>query len=144
MPVRRISDYINESDRLRPLVTKARRAAGLDEVLLSAAPPSLAQACKVKEERGGTLVLVAENAAVASKLKQLAPRLLLTYQNQGEKITGIRIEVQVDSASGANGDGRTTRSLSADSVENLQQLVRRLEESPLKAALARLAARRKR
>ena len=143
MPVRRISDYINASNRLRPLVTNARRAAGLDQVLLKAAPPSLARSCRVKEEREGTLVLVAENAAVASKLKQLAPRLLLAYQNQGEKITAIRIEVQVDSAAGTNPIQHAARTLDADSVEKLNQLVDRLEDSPLKAALAKLARRHK-
>ena len=143
MPVRRISDYINASNRLRPLVTKARRAAGLDQVLLQAVPPSLAHSYRVKEERGGTLVLVAENAAVASKLKQLAPRLLRAYQDLGEKITGIRIEVQVDSASGISSGGHNARGLTSDSIDNLRQLATRLEESPLKAALTKLAGRRK-
>jgi len=143
MPVRRISDYINASNRLRPLVTKARRAAGLDQVLLEAAPPSLADCCRVKEVRGGTLVLVAENAAVASKLKQLAPRLLLTYQNLGEKITGIQIEVQVDSAVGGNSHSRAARALTVDSAEELKRLADRLEDSPLKTALAKLAGRHK-
>jgi hypothetical protein len=146
MPVRSISDYIDASSRLRPFVTKARRIAGLDQVLLKTAPRSLTQACRVKEVCGGTLVLLAENAAVASKLKQLAPRLLLAYQthpNQGEKITGIRIEVQVESPSGLSGSPSALRQLSTDSIENLKQLISRIEDSPLKEALSRLAARHK-
>ena len=143
MPVRKLSSYIDGCDDLRPLATHARRAAALDKVLVRTAPPSLAYACHVKQLRGGILVLLAESAAVAAKLKQLAPRLLAAYDETGVKITAIRVEVQVEPNAATLQARPAMRSLSAESIDNLDGLIARLEDSPLRQALERLARRHK-
>ena len=98
MPARKIDFYLNSSDRLRSLTREAQHIAELQRVLVNIAPPQLTQACCVKQLRDGTLTLLAENAAIAAKLKQLAARLLASYQKQRWQITSIRIEVQVSEA----------------------------------------------
>ena len=141
MPAHKISFYLNASDNLRSLADEARRIAQLQQVFLKTAPTSLTQSCCVKQLRAGTLFLVADNAAVAAKLKQLAPRLLTTYGKQGHEVTSIRVEVQVSGSAPIALAGPGPRRLSIETIENLEGLAAGLEESPLKQALTRLTAR---
>ena len=143
MPAHKIDFYLKSSDSLRSLSQEAQRIAELNRVLLNIAPPELTQACRVKELRDGTITLLAENAAIAAKLKQLAARLLASYQKQRSEITSIRIEVQVREAKSAPAPKPEPKRLSIETIENLERLAGQLEESPLKAALARLAARQR-
>ncbi len=143
MPARPLSFYLNSSDRLRSLSQEARRNAELNQILLSNAPPELTQACRVKQLRDGTLTLLAENSAIAAKLKQLAARLLVAYQKQRSEVTSIRIEVQVKEASVRPQNNRPDKRLSLDAIENLEKLARGLEASPLKQALTEMAARQR-
>jgi hypothetical protein len=144
MSARKINFYLNSSNRLRSLTQAAQRIAELQQVLKNTAPLELTQACCVKQLRDGTLTLLAENAAIAAKLKQLAARLLASYQKQRSEITAIRIEVQVRQAVPAPADRPARKPLSFETIENLEKLSDELEDSPLKAALARLAARQRR
>jgi hypothetical protein len=143
MPARKIDFYLNSSDRLRSLTRQAQHIAELNRVLANIAPPQLTQACCVKQLRDGTLTLLAENAAIAAKLKQLAARLLASYQKQRWQITSIRIEVQVTQPDSPPAEKREPKSLSVETIENLERLAGQLEDSPLKAALTRLASHRR-
>jgi len=143
MPARRINFYLNTSDRLRSLTRDAQRNAELHQVLVDTAPPELTQACCVKQLRDGTLTLLAENAAIAAKLKQLAARLLVAYQKQRCEVTSIRIEVQVRVAADAPPPARVPKRLSIETIENLDKLAGQLDDSPLKQALTTLAGRQR-
>ena len=143
MSAHKINFYLKSSDSLRSLTQAAQRNAELHRVLVNVAPPALTQACCVKQLRDGTLTLLAENAAIAAKLKQLAARLLATYQKQRWQITSIRIEVQVREAPPAPTARAGIRALSIETIENLENLSEQLEDSPLKAALARMAVRQR-
>ena len=141
MSAHKINFYLNSSDRLRSLNQAARQITELHQVLMDTAPPELAQACCVKQLRDGTLTLLAENAAIAAKLKQLAARLLASYQKLRWQITSIRIEVQVAEAAPNPAAQREPKRLSIETIENLENLAGQLEDSPLKQALTTMAAR---
>ncbi len=111
MSARRINFYLNTSDRLRSLTHEVQRNAELHQVLVNIAPLELTQACRVKQLRDGTLTLLAENAAIAAKLKQLAARLLVAYEKQRCEVTSIRIEVQVREAVAAPAAARASEAL---------------------------------
>lgn len=143
MPAHKISFYLNASDKLRSLADEARRIAQLQQVFLKIAPQSLTQASCVKQLRAGTLFLLAENAAIAAKLRQLAPRFINAYQKQGLEITSIRVEVQVREGAPESDSKREPKRLSIETIDNLQELADGLEESPLKQALTTLAARQR-
>jgi hypothetical protein len=140
VPARKIDFYLNSSGRLRALTEQARRLAELQQVFLKVAPQSLTQASCVKLLRAQTLVLLAGNAAVAAKLKQLVPRLLTAYGKQAFEITSIHVEVQVDDGSQQPPTSRRTRRLSTESIKDLEALADGMEDSPLKRALAAFAA----
>jgi len=140
MSARKIDFYLNSSNSLRQLADEARRIAELQQVFLKIAPQPLTQACCVKQLRAGTLVLLAENAAIAAKAKQLIPRLLTLYQKLGWQVTAIRVEVQVKETAPPSVAGPARTRLSIETIDNLERLAAGLEDSPLKQALTNMVA----
>ena len=86
---------------------------------------------------------MAENAAIAAKLKLLAARLLASYQKQRLEVTSIRIEVQVREAASGVAPPAKDKRLSIETIENLEKLADGLEDSPLKQALTTMTARQR-
>jgi len=143
MPAHKIGDLLAQTGELRALSRQARRLAELQQVLLEAVPPPLTKATRVRNFRAGTLFVLAANAAVAAKLRQLAPRLLLHVQKREIQVTGIHVEVQVAAPQAASGDTVPARDLSLTAISTIEKLAETLKESPLKTALTRLVRRRK-
>jgi hypothetical protein len=141
VPVQRIGDVIATSGDLQALTRKARRLRDLQQLLFEASPPSLAAASGVADLKSGTLIVVADNAAVAAKLRQLAPRLLLNLRESANEVTGIRVEVQVKPHKIKAEEQITKRGLPADAIKEFAALSEGLPDSPLKNALGRLVAR---
>ncbi|OGA20611.1 MAG: hypothetical protein A3I02_13680 [Betaproteobacteria bacterium RIFCSPLOWO2_02_FULL_67_26] len=141
MPVQKIGDVIATSGNLEALARKARRLRDLQQLLFEASPPSLAAASGVADLKSGTLIVVADNAAVAAKLRQLAPRLLLHVREQANEVTGIRVEVQVKPHKIKAEDKFTPRPLPPDAIQDFARLSDALPDSPLKSALHRLVVR---
>ena len=143
MPVQKIGDVIATSVDLQAVARKARRLRDLQQLLNEASPPSLAAASGVSDLKSGTLVVVADNAAVAAKLRQLAPRLLLHFREQANEVTGIRVEVQVKPRKIKAEEEVTKRPLPADAIQDFAALSAGLPASPLKSALCRLVTRQR-
>ena len=143
MPVHKIGDVIATSESLKALAHQAQRLKELQHLLFEAIPPALAAASRVTNLRSGTLVISADNAAAAAKLRQLTPRLLLRVREQGTEVTGIRVDVQVKVHKIKAEDDFTKRSLPTDAIQKIETLSGALPPSPLKSALARLAANRR-
>lgn len=127
------------SDRLERIRVLQKRYQGL-------APENLAAASRVCALDGTTLVILADNAPVATALKALAPRLLAGLgpaegsrahgkPKQDQEFTSIRIEVQVAA-------GKPRRPVYARGKlpkEKLGAVAETLSDSPLKEALRRIA-----
>lgn len=143
MPVQKIGDLIANSGNLKALARKAQRLEALQQLLFEATPAALAAASRVTNLRSGTLVITADNAAIAAKLRQLAPRLLLQIRKQAIEVTGIRVDVQVNPHKIKAEDDFTKRPLPPDAIHKFGRLRDSLPSSPLKTALARLVARRR-
>jgi len=143
MPTRKIGDLLTASSELRALSRRAEHLAELQRAMLEAVPRPLARACRVKGLRSGTLVIAADNAAAAAKLRQLAPRLLEPLRKLDQQVTGIRIEVQVATQQIEPGKNSRTRSLNARVIADFERLADTLKESPLQRALRTLVRRRK-
>jgi hypothetical protein len=142
VPVQKIGDVIASSGNLKALARHARRLSDLQQLLLEATPPALAAATRVTDMKAGTLVVLADNPAVAAKLRQLAPRLLKHVQKQHAEVTGIRVDVQVKTHKIKAEDDVTKHSLPPEAIKDLGGLAEALLPSPLKTALLRLLARR--
>lgn len=142
MPVQKIGDVIARSGGLEALARHARRLSDLQMLLIEATPSELAAATRVTDLKAGTLVVLADNPAVAAKLRQLAPRLLKHVQKQQPQITGIRVGVQVKTHKINAEHEVTKRPLPPEAIKDLGELAEALPPSSLKSALAQLLARR--
>jgi hypothetical protein len=141
MPLHSFGDLLGTSEALKALTARVRRLKELQSLYVRTAPRELASSSRVKGCRAGTLFVFADNAAVAAKLKQLAPRLLAAIrQNEGE-INQIRIEVQVAGRSGAGAYIQRKKPLSAATVQRFDALARSMPDGDLKRAIARFSAR---
>jgi hypothetical protein len=88
-------------------------------------------------------MIAADNGAIGAKLRQLAPRLLKNMQKQRAEVTGIHIQVQVFQPAAKPSAPPEKTPLSIDSIDNFENLSRRVKDPGLSAALARFAARQR-
>jgi hypothetical protein len=142
VPTHKIGELIATSGSLRSLAREAERLKTFEHVLFEALPPALASASRVSSLKAGTLVVSTENSAIAAKLRQLAPRLVLHLRKSAIEITGIQVDVQVKTHKIKAEDDVTRPALPAEAIQEIARLSQRLPVSPLKTALTRLASRR--
>jgi hypothetical protein len=141
MPLHTFGDLLGTAEALKALTARVRRLEQLQSLYVRTAPRELAGSSRVKGCRAGTLFVWADNAAVAAKLKQLAPRLLAAIRENEAEITQIRIEVQVGGRGGGGPYKSRKRPLTPATIERIGELAKSIPEGNLKDALARLAAR---
>ena len=141
-----LARLLKQNAELEPVSDRLERIRVLQKRYLSLAPGNLAVASRVCAIDGTTVVILADNAPVATALKALAPRLLAglgTSENsqahgkpkQDQEFTSIRIEVQVAA-------GKARRPVYARGKlpkEKLGAVAESLSDSPLKEALRRIA-----
>jgi hypothetical protein len=141
MPANKISSLLTATSGLKSLSLQAQGLIELQQIYSENAPAELFEASRVGYLKAGTLFLLADNGAIAAKLRQLTPRLLVNFRKRRKEITGIRVEVQVES--GREGKALKTKAqLSPAGVDALTSLVRALDDSPLKSAVRRLIRHR--
>ncbi|MBI3902258.1 MAG: DUF721 domain-containing protein [Nitrosomonadales bacterium] len=133
----RLNSYFGANPELRQLSRKAGELQSLQQLYERVAPPSLVRSSHVLQLEGRTLLLAADNGAVAAKLRQLVPELIHLFQNGGSEVTGIQVRVQVSTLSAGRASAPVT--LSATGKKRLVELADELADSPLKSALQRLA-----
>jgi Dna[CI] antecedent, DciA len=139
-----INALMRENPALAPIQDRLRQFSRLQQSFADALPPGLNQSCRVATVEGSTLVIAVANGAVATKLKQILPRLLEKIREnkkQEQEVTGISLIVQPDYFTppmAANpGPARDPMS-----TEKLSELAESLEDSPLKTTIERIRANR--
>ncbi|MDQ3186428.1 MAG: DUF721 domain-containing protein [Pseudomonadota bacterium] len=115
----------------------------MQQAFLEIAPPQLAQRCALGGFFEGNLTICTHNGAIAAKLRQTLPSLLLKFQAKGYEVTAIRIAVQAyypvirGNYSSANLPTEK-RKIGQAGMESLNGLAAGLPQSPLKAAVESL------
>jgi hypothetical protein len=135
----RVNGILQAAAGLRDYTREAQRLAELTEIASRLLPTAIRPAVRAGHLRAGTLFLLAENAAVAAKLRQFAPRLLASYRRSGSQVTEIRVAVQVTPK--PTRPPVHTPKLSAGTIEEISNLAARVTDPGLRAALDRLAGR---
>ncbi|RPI48027.1 MAG: DUF721 domain-containing protein [Betaproteobacteria bacterium] len=141
MPARKLSEILGDTRELTSLAASAHQLAQLQRIYLEAVPPELSKSSHVSLARAGVVTVVAGNGAVASKLRQVIPRVIDRFHQRGFEFNSMRIEVQVAPAS-LSRPARSPKRLSANAISAIEAALAKTPESPLKAALKRLARRR--
>ena len=97
MPLRDIRNLLGASGELAALRDKTQRLLALQRAYVDCTPVEFAditKASRVGYLKTGTLYLLADNASVAAKLRQLLPRLLPIFRKLEAEVTGIHVDVQ--------------------------------------------------
>lgn len=137
----RLNAFLSASNELSQLTQKAGQLITLQQLVDQVIPKSLKRSCRVLYFKQNTLTLAADNGAVAAKLRQMTGELATHLREKGCEVTGIQVQVQVNAP--AYVPPPTARTLSNTAKSQLSELAELLADSPLKAALARMASRRK-
>ena len=122
------------------LLRQARLIAELSHRFAAAAPGSLASAARVANYRSGKVVILAENGAVAVKLRQMGQRLCGKLSFEGAECNEIEIKVQPQQTP-FRSMGSTIKPLSARSITSLENATRELPAGDLRRALETLLQR---
>lgn len=132
----RLNAYLASNQDLRQLSSKASQLNALQRHYESIIPPALQRSSQVLQLHKQTLVIAANNGAVAAKLRQMTAELISRFQARGCEVTGIQIKVQVTAPPPVM--SFKPRKLSKVAREALNSLGEDLADSPLKSALRRL------
>jgi len=134
---KRVGLLIDTLPELRALNREIRQLTGLQRALAEVLPHNLAAFATVASVNAAEMILFADNGAVAAKLRQMTPRILTSLRDRGYEITGIRLQVQV----GIRDNPLPPKQIfiSAEARNVIDSLTERLDSSPLKSALKRLA-----
>ena len=105
--------------------------------------PGVFTACRILQLREGQLHIAVPNAALATRLRQMLPKLQAGLRDKGWPVDGIRIKVQMMSGENRGPDRPTAQAvLSTHAVQAFAELAQSLEASPLRDALQSLVRRR--
>jgi hypothetical protein len=143
MPLQTLGNLLGATQELKALTAGVRRMQRLQSLYVGTAPRDLAKSSRVKSCEAGTLLLAADNAAVAAKLKQLAPRLLVAMRENEPEITQVRIEVQVGGRARPRVHEPLKKGLTPGTLSKLDGLAAGMPEGGLKSALSRLVRRQR-
>jgi hypothetical protein len=139
---RSLEDFLSSDASLARLSAHARRLLQFQRIFESATP--LARHARVANLRSGNIIIHALNGAVATKLRQLAPRLVAIFQNEGKEVTGIDIRLQPGAESRRTVGHTPPEKIGPKQKQALTALANDLPDgSVLKSALDRLVARAK-
>lgn len=137
MPARTLDDHLSADTAMAKIATHAAHLQRLQSIFSAIIPAALSRACRVANYKLEVLIVHAENGAVATKLRQLAPSLSSSLRQRGEKVTEIRIKVQpLDAALHATIPIKTSK-LGINGQAQIAQLVTDLPDGPLREALRR-------
>ncbi len=132
----RLNSYFAAHHELRALAHKAQQLAALQKQYRQLIPPTLAHASQVIGFEQHILTVSANNGATAAKLRQLAPQLAPRFQENGIKVTGILVKVQV--AYPPLAAKKPRHSVGEEGRQHMAALAAALPDSALKSALQRL------
>ena len=143
--MRKIKTLFSENSQLNELTKNIQAHQNLQQFWLAATPKTLSQASFASSLINGQLMVHANSAIVANKIKLTHISLLTQLQNLQKndplfrvcKVTAITVKVQVKSH--PKPVIRMPRKLSARAASSLKILAESLGESPLAAKLKSLA-----
>lgn len=134
--------YLDSTAGIAALLPQAERLIELRHIYSDLVPQQLLRSSSIVNYKRQTVVIFAENNAIAAKLKLLSPRLVNDFSKRGVEVTGIRLEVQPRQEP-QNAHPPKHARLSQTGSDRLEALARRLPDSRLKKAVAEMAGRKK-
>lgn len=136
-------DFLKRLDGPAAMLPAAERLLDLQRDALLLVPAALRDLCEVSGLDGGTVTLRVSSPSAAAKLRQTLPRLADGLVARGWKVDTVRLRIRPRAGVDAPMPAPSRAvPMSASGVAAFAALGARLDDSPLKAAVARLVARR--
>jgi len=135
---RKMQRIVTDDPALAALWDRTRPLRELQKLYDCCVPPYLRTASRVGAVAGHELKLFADSGAAATRLRLLAPGLLAEFRSKGWEFNAIRVAVQVRTPPPAP-RYQARKAVDAGGRQSLQRLADQLPESPLRAAISRLA-----
>lgn len=148
MPIRNIRNLLGASSELAALRVKTQRLMALQRAYVACVDctpvgfAELIKASRVGYLQAGTLYILADNAAVAAKLRQLLPRLLPLFQKLETEVTGIRVDVQPKNPWVSPPPNPRKGELPVDYIEKFNDIAKTIVNPELKSAVTKLVRNR--
>ncbi len=139
MPAHKINSYL-ANPALEKLTDKALQLIALQHLWDKLAAPTLSKNCRIGNLQNKTIIIYADNGAIAAKLKQSLPSLLEQFQKRGIQVTAIQVIVQAKKLFEASKPGKSIE-LTEQSISSLKQLEQSLAPSSLKDSLQKMVKR---
>lgn len=144
-----LTDWLNRAEPLDRLMQTASTLAALQtqvHALLPEGIRSSVAAAGLRREHAHsteqTLVLHVSHSAAAARVRQIVPSVLQALEQQGSRITAIRVRVQpADTRDPWHVEARPHQKaaqMTPRGLTSLQTLAETLEDSPLKAAVQQM------
>lgn len=142
VPALKIDRFLAAQGDFQPVIAKAREIDALSKLLQDFLPPELSSFARVANFKDGKLTVHAANGPVAAKLKLLSEELAACITKQRGQVNSVSVRVQPET--GRNSSAATHKSslLSGQALGELEALHARVPDSPFRAALKALLARR--
>ena len=134
-----IAEVLGRSDTFAALRAGVEQIAALERDLAQLLPDYLAKSVEPGFIKDGTLTLFAAHSALAARLRHLEPRLLSDLQQRGWNVRALAIKVRPRAAPPPERPKEAR--MTPVGAAALHLLSEALPSSPLKSALARMAAR---
>lgn len=135
-----LEDYLEAPDGAGKILAHARLLMRLSALYEQIAPAYLSSASRLANYKSNTVVLHADNSAVAAKLRQIAPTLAEGFSRRGIECNGVQIKVQ-GTQNQEQSRTSTQKPLSGEAFATLESLQEQLPEGQLKTALTTLLGR---
>ena len=132
--------YLRADDKLASLLPAAQQLAQLQAECERQLPMLFGHA-QVLQLRERTLNIGVPNAALATRLRQVLPKLQQGLRAHGWEVEQIRLKVQPMSAQTTPTPPRERRELSNSALASFASLASEVEDSPLRDALNTLLQR---
>jgi len=147
MTIHKINFYLSalkEAPEHQELFTYIDRLTQMQQAFMELIPPQLAESCSLGRFSDGKLTVLVGNGAVAAKLKQFLPSLLLKFQKRGYgKVTAIQITVQANYYTYSVDDSSRERpEIGHVGAESLRKFATSLPVSPLQIAVESMLKKR--
>ncbi|MFP3551546.1 DciA family protein [Paraburkholderia sp. SIMBA_049] len=134
-----VVEVLNRTDAFAALRAGVEQVAALERDLAELLPDYLATSVEPGFIKDGVLALFAAHNALAARLRHMEPRLLSDLQQRGWPVNALKIRVRPQSV---KEPPRVKQArMSRAGADALHELSETLEPSPLREALARMAAR---
>jgi hypothetical protein len=135
-------DWVEKGDSTASVLLVAQRLIAIETVIRAQLPASMHTGFAVAQIKGNELTLFAKHSALASKLRQLQPRLVQQIQAAGWAVDELKIKVATRAgAPTATRWPKQARALDNHDLNHFETLSERLDDGPLADAVKKLLAR---